>query len=100
MVVGDMEKKLETNLKQLQLGIEQTGNILDSGRPESIKRHLNVLHETVHETNRNKMCFEAAKIEADEIIDKINEWNLEIEVKIEQGNAEINRLEQWLFEKE
>jgi hypothetical protein len=54
MVVGDMEKKLETNLKQL--GIEQTGNILDSGRPESIKRHLNVLRETVHEMNRNKMC--------------------------------------------
>jgi hypothetical protein len=47
-----------------------------------------------------KCAVEAAKIEADEIIDKINEWNLEIEVKIEQGNAEINRLEQWLFEKE
>ena len=86
-------KKLETKLKQLKLGVERTGNILDSGKPESIKRHLNALRETVRETNEHKRAVEAVKIEADESIDIINEWNLKIEGKIEQGDAEIDRLE-------
>ena len=88
-----MEKKLETKLKQLKLGVERTGNILDSGKPENIKRHLNALRETVRETNEHKRAVEAVKIEADESIDIINEWNLTIEGKIEQGDAEIDRLE-------
>ena len=95
-----MEKRLETKLKQLKLGVERTENILDSGKPDSIKRHLNALRETVRETNEHKRVVEAEKIEADESIEKINEWNLGIEVKIEQGDGEIKRLEQWLFEKE
>ena len=95
-----MEKKLETKLKQLKLGVERTGNILDSGKPESIKRHLNALRETVRETNEHKRAVEAVKIGADESIDIINEWNLKIEGKIEQGDAEIDRLEHWLFKKE
>jgi hypothetical protein len=88
-----MEKKLATKLKQLKLGVERTENILDSGKPESIKRHLNALRETVRETNELKRAVEAEKIEAYESIEKISEWNLEIEVKIEQGDAEIKRLE-------
>ncbi|XP_028408717.1 uncharacterized protein LOC114531281 [Dendronephthya gigantea] len=95
-----MEKKLETKLKQLKLGVERTGNILDSGKPESIKRHLIALRETVRETNEHKRAVEAEKIEADGNIEDINDWNLQIEVKIEQGDAEIKRLEQWLFDKE
>ena len=94
-----MEKKLETRLKQLKLGIERTGNILDSGKPESIKRHLNVLRETVRESNEHKRAVEAVKIEADESID-IKKGNLKIEGKIEQGDGEIDRLEHWLFKKE
>ena len=73
---------------------------LDSGKPASIKRHLNALRETVRETNEHKRAVEAVKIEADESIDIINEWNLKIEGKIEQGDAEIDRLEHWLFKKE
>ena len=92
-----MEKKLETKLKQLKLGVERTGNIVDSGEPESIKRHLNALRETVRETNEHKRAVEAVKIEADESIDIINEWNLTIEGKIEQGDAEIDPIERWLF---
>ena len=35
-----MEKKLETKLKQLKLGVERTNNILESGKPESIKNGI------------------------------------------------------------
>ena len=73
-----MERRLETKLKQLKLGVERTENILDSGKPDSIKRHLNALRETVCETNEHKRVVEAEKIEADESIEKINEWNLGI----------------------
>ena len=80
--------------------VERTENILDSDKPESIKWHLNALRETVRETNEHKRAVEAVKIEADESIDIINEWNLTIEGKIEQGDEEIGRLEHWLFQKE
>ena len=56
--------------------VERTENILDSDKPESIKWHLNALRETVRETNEHKRAVEAVKIEADESIDIINEWNL------------------------
>ncbi|CAB4001037.1 Hypothetical predicted protein [Paramuricea clavata] len=95
-----MSENRDNVLKQLKLGVERTENILDSGKPDSIKRNLNALRETIRETNEHKRAVDAEKIEADESIEKINEWNLGIEVKIEQGDGEIKRLEQWLFEKE
>jgi hypothetical protein len=73
---------------------------LDSGKPESIKRHLDALRATVRQTNEQKCAAETAKIEADKGSDKIDEWNLAIKAKIEQGDTEINRLERWLFERE
>ncbi len=88
-----MDKRLETKLKQLKLGVERTEKILDSGKPESIKRHLDALRATVRETNEQKRAVETSKTEADEDSDKINEWNLAIEAKIKQGDTEINRLE-------
>jgi hypothetical protein len=94
-----MDKHLQTKLKQLKLGVDRTKSILDSGKPESIKRHLNALRETVREANEHKRTVEAAKIWAEESAENINEWNLAIEGQIEQGDVEINRLEQWLSEK-
>lgn len=93
-------EKLETKLKQLQLGVLRTKNILDSGKRESIKRHLDALRETVRESNELKRAAEAAKIEQDENVEKINDWNHEIDAKIESADVEIDRLESWLTEKE
>ena len=88
-----MEKKLETNLKQLKLGVERTNNILDSGKPESIKRHLSALRETVREGNEFKRAVESEKNEAGKIAEEINDWNIEVETKIERVDDSVNRLE-------
>ncbi|CAB4013041.1 Hypothetical predicted protein, partial [Paramuricea clavata] len=95
----DMEK-LETKLKQLNLGVLRTKNILDSGKRESIKRHLDALRETVRESNELKRAAEAAKIELGESVEKINDWNNETDAKIELADIEIDQLESWLAEKE
>ena len=93
-------EKLETKLKQLNLGVLRTKNILDSGKRESIKRHLDALRETVRESNELKRAAEAAKIELGESVEKINDWNNETDAKIELADVEIDQLESWLAEKE
>ena len=94
-----MEKKLETKLKQLKLSVGRTNNILDSGKPESIKRHLSALRETVREANECKRAVESEKIEADKSAEEINDWNIEVETKIERADDSVNRLENWLSER-
>ena len=94
-----MEKKLETKLKQLKLSVERTNNILDSGKPESIKRHLSALRETVREANECKRAVESEKIETDESAEIINDWNIEVETKIERADDSVNCLENWLSER-
>ena len=93
-------EKLETKLKQLNLGVLRTKNNLDSGKRESIKRHLDALRKTVQESNEFKLAAEAAKIELGETHEKINDWNNETDAKIELADVEINLLENWLAEKE
>ena len=93
-------EKLETKLKQLNLGVLRMKNILDSGKSESIKRHLDALRETVRESNELKRAAEAAKIELGESVEKINDWNNETDAKIELADVEIDQLESWLAEKE
>ena len=93
-------EKLETKLKQLNLGVLRTKNILDSGKRESVKRHLDALRETVRESNELKRAAEAAKIELGESVEKINDWNNETDAKIELADVEIDQLESWLPGKE
>ncbi|CAB4039444.1 Hypothetical predicted protein, partial [Paramuricea clavata] len=95
-----MEKLDYTKLKQLNLGVLRTKNILDSGKRESIKQHLDALRETVWESNELKRAAEAAKIELGESVEKINDWNNETDAKIELADVEIDQLESWLAEKE
>jgi hypothetical protein len=54
IVMASEEQKLEAKLKQLDLGVRWTKRILQSGKRESIKRHLEALRETVRETNSCK----------------------------------------------
>ena len=53
---------------------------------------MRYVKQFVKQTNIN-VLLKQSKLEADESIDIINEWNLTIEGKIEQGDAEIDRLE-------
>ena len=96
----DMESKLETKLIQLDIVVQRTQRILDSGKRESIKRHLEALVMTVRETSECKRVVEAEKIEESIDISDINKWSDEIESKIEKGDNEIVRLNTWLREKE
>ena len=86
VVMDSDEKKLETKLKQLNIKVQRTKQVLDSGKTESIRRQLQALQETVRETNNSKRAAEAAKIkiDKDEGIDIINNWSDEVEAKLER----------------
>jgi len=99
-VMDSDKKKLQTKLKQLDIAVQRTKQVLDSGKRDSIKRHLQALRETVRETNNSKRAAEAAKIDKDEGIEQINTWSDEVEVKLEEADAEVERLQKWISDKE
>jgi hypothetical protein len=94
------EKKLDTKLKQLAIAVGRSKQALESGKTESIKRHLQALREIIREANNAKQAAEAVKIDNSEDIEKIDEWNNEVEAKLEIADAEIERLQKWISEKE
>ena len=91
---------LETKLTQLGIGLKRTSTILDAGKSESIKRHLETLQTIAKETDQCKRTVEEKKIAKNEDISKINEWNDEIDGKLEEADNEVKRLQEWLDEKE
>ncbi len=82
------------------MAVKRTGNTLDAVKRESIKRHLGTLQTITKEANQCKGTVEAQKISNKEDISKIDEWNVEIEGKLEIADNEVTRLEQWLAENE
>ena len=91
---------LETKLTQLSMATKRTASILDAGKIEPIKRHLETLQTIVRETNQSKRTVEAEKIVQKEDISDINAWNDEIENQLETADNEVKRLQDWLDEKE
>ena len=61
-MAGD-EAKLDIKLTQLKLAAQWTAKILDSGKQETIERHLKALKSTISETDGYKRLVEAKKIE-------------------------------------
>ena len=78
------------------MAVKRTGKILDAGKRESIKRHLETPQTIIKEANQCKGIVEAQKINNKEDISKIDEWNVEIEAKLEIAGKEVTRLKQWL----
>ena len=90
------EEKLGTKLTQLRLAAQRTGKILDTGKREAIERHLKALQTTISETDQQKRTVEAEKIGKKDDLADISDWNTEIEVKINEAEDEVNRLQRWL----
>ena len=90
------EEKLGTKLTQLRLAAQRTGKVLDAGKREAIERHLKALQTTISETDRQKCTVEAVKIGKKDDLADISDWNTEIEVKINEAEDEVNRLQRWL----
>ena len=90
------EEKLGTKLTQLRLAAQRTGKILDTGKREAIERHLKALQTTISETDQQKRTVEAEKIGKKDDLADISDWNTEIEVKINEAEDEVNRLQKWL----
>ena len=89
-------EKLEMKLKQLNLCVLQTKNILDSGKRESIKRHLDALPKIVQKFNKFKLAAEAAKIElADVEMNMLESWlwlekeQLSVELKLHEKRMKM-----------
>ncbi len=57
----NLETNLDTKLTQLSMAVKRTGNILDAGKRESIKRHLETLQTIIKEANQCKGTVEAQK---------------------------------------
>ncbi|CAB3993773.1 Hypothetical predicted protein [Paramuricea clavata] len=96
-IIVNEEAKLDTKLTQLRLTAQRTVKILDAGKRETIEQHLKALQTTISETDQYKRTVEAEKIGKEEDLAEISDWNTEIEAKI--GEAEVNRLQQWLGSK-
>ena len=82
------------------MAVKRTGEILDAGKRESIKRHLETLQTIIKEANQCKGTVEAQKINDKEDISKIDEWRVEIEAKLEIADKEVTQLKQWLADAE
>ncbi|XP_046841042.1 uncharacterized protein LOC124435137 [Xenia sp. Carnegie-2017] len=93
------EAKLNIKLTQLKLSAQRTAKILDSGKRETIERQLNALKTTINEADNFKRPVEAAKIEREDDLEEISDWNAEIETKISEAEDEINKLQHWLNNK-
>ncbi|XP_046864613.1 uncharacterized protein LOC124459129 [Xenia sp. Carnegie-2017] len=91
------EAKLNIKLTQLKLSAQRTAKILDSGKRETIERQLNALKTTINEADNFKRAVEAAKIEREDDLEEISDWNAEIETKISEAEDEINKLQHWLI---
>ena len=87
-----METNLDTKLTQLTMTVKRTDKILDAGKRESIKRHLETLQTIIKEANQCKGTVETQKINDKEDISKIDEWNVEIEGKLEIADNDVTRL--------
>ena len=65
-----METNLDTKLTQLTMAVNRTGKILDAGKRESIKRHLETLQTIIKEANQCKGTVEAQKLTIKKIFQK------------------------------
>ena len=94
-------EKLNTKLKQLSLGATRTKSVLDAGKLETIKPHLNALRETDREANDCKRAAEETKIENGGSLESINNWNVKLKKKSgRHADVEVWCLAEWLSEKE
>ena len=91
---------LQTKLTQLKITVQRTKSILESGKRESIKRQLEALKMTLHETDQCKRAVETKKITEKEDLSEINEWNDEVNTKMDEADGEVSLLQGWLDEKE
>lgn len=94
----DME--LETKLTQLKLAVQRSEKILESGKRETIRRHLETLQSVNRSSNQCKRLVEEQKIASKTNMDEIASWNDEIESKFEEADLQIARFKDWLAEDE
>ena len=92
--------ELATKRLQLAMATKRAPKILEAGKSEPIKRHLETLQTIVSEINQCKRTVEAEKIAEKEDISEINTWNDEIDNELEMADCEIKRLQERLAERE
>ena len=86
------QKALETKLARLQIAVDRTDSILESGYEEMVERHLSALKALASEADQHKRALEEFKMEAKEDIEGIQQWNLEVDAKIITADQAVKRL--------
>ncbi|XP_028409269.1 uncharacterized protein LOC114531864 [Dendronephthya gigantea] len=97
---GKEQTNLVNKLTQLKIATEKSKTLLRAGKRVAIKRHLDALQATANEANECRRSAEALKIEQKEDLEKIKEWNDELDLKFDAVDTAIQNLEQFLSEAE
>ena len=94
------EAALQTKIKQLQWANEKAESVLKAEKKRAIARHVDTSKEIQSEVNRLRRAVEAGKIAEGVSANEIDKWNDDVESKMELTDSTIERLEEWLLEEE
>ena len=92
--------ELETKLMQLDLAVEKSKTLLSAGKRVAIKRHLQALQTTANEANECRRIAEAFKIAQKEEISAIQQWNSDLDLKLDPADVAIENLQKFLADAE
>ncbi|XP_028419027.1 uncharacterized protein LOC114544609 [Dendronephthya gigantea] len=90
------EAELGTKIIQLQRAIEKSDQVLKTEKKRVILRHIECLKETISKVNKLRISVEATKIAAKIKSEEIDNWNQDIESKLEEADSRTDLLEEWL----
>ena len=92
------EMELETKLTQLKLAVQRSDKILEPGKRQTIRCHLETQQSVNRSSNQFKRLVEEHKIASKMSMVEIASWNDEIESKFEEADLQIARFDDWLAE--
>ncbi len=88
------KKSLKTKLTLLKLNVKRTGDILQGEQPDAIERHCKALKAVVAAIDDCRRAVEEQKIIAEESLEEINEWNIEINAKLAEADNDVKRMKE------
>ena len=81
------EANVEIKVTQLEMTVMKTNAVLEKGKHEAIERHLSSLKHLSSEVTRMRLDVEAAKLAAKEEMTALQEWNTQLDAKLERKTA-------------
>ena len=90
--MGDLSKKLKTELQLTVLTSSKMKDIVEKGNLEKIARHKEALAQITSEVDKLKLQVKKAKLESGESVDEIWKWDQEVEGSVEEADSNVTIL--------